>query len=70
MEKALEQFYQVTLDPYRTVSEYKQKSGNKVISVFPMWIPEEISDQATFIPDVLAAQAFSIRKVGLGARPR
>ncbi|MFC2041315.1 2-hydroxyacyl-CoA dehydratase subunit D [Chloroflexota bacterium] len=53
MEQALSRFSSVTEDPYRSVADYKERTGKKVIGIFPMWIPEEIIHAAGVLPVVM-----------------
>ena len=46
-------FYEVTMDPYISVAQWKERTGKKVIGVFPMWIPEEIIHAAGMLPVVM-----------------
>jgi benzoyl-CoA reductase subunit C len=53
MQEILKQFYDVITDPYKSIAEYKERTGKKVIGVFPMWIPEEIIHAAGMLPVVM-----------------
>lgn len=53
MEQALSEFSSITADPYKSVTEWKARTGKKVIGVFPMWIPEEIIHAAGMLPVVM-----------------
>ena len=53
MNGILKEFYEVTADPYGTLVKWKERTGKKVIGVFPMWIPEEIIHAAGMLPVVM-----------------
>ncbi len=53
MEQVLSRLSSVTTDPYRSVADYKERTGKKVIGIFPMWIPEEIIHAAGILPVVM-----------------
>ena len=53
MKGTMERFYEVIMDPYKTVAEWKSGTGKKVVGVFPMWIPEEIIHAAGMLPVVM-----------------
>jgi len=53
MKGIADRFREVTADPYGTVAEWKEKTGKKVIGIFPMWIPEEIVQAAGMLPVVM-----------------
>ena len=53
MEEVLKRFLEVTADPYSRIAQYKEKTGQKVIGCFPMWIPEEIIHAAKALPVVM-----------------
>ena len=53
MEKMVGRFYEVTADPYKSVAEYKERTGKKVVGIFPMWIPEEIVHASGMLPVVM-----------------
>ncbi len=51
--EALAPFREQTLNPYRSVSETRKRTGMKVIGVFPMWLPEELVHAAGMLPVVM-----------------
>jgi benzoyl-CoA reductase subunit C len=53
MEEVLNRFLEITADPYNSIAQYKEKTGQKVIGCFPMWIPEEIIHAAKALPVVM-----------------
>ncbi len=53
MEQALSRLSSVITDPYKSVAEYKERTGKKVVGVFPMWIPEEIIHASGMLPVVM-----------------
>lgn len=53
MKQSLAKIYELTSDPYITVSNFKKETDRKVIGVFPMWIPEEIIHAAGILPVVM-----------------
>ena len=50
MEEILAKFEDVRKDPYKYLSEWKERTGKKVIGCYPMWIPEEIIHAAGMLP--------------------
>jgi len=53
MEEALSKFLEISKDPYKHVSEWKERNRKKVIGVYPMWIPEEIIHASGILPVVI-----------------
>jgi benzoyl-CoA reductase subunit C len=53
MEEILKTFFEYSEDPYKCISEWKEKTDQKVIGCYPMHIPEEIIHAAGVLPVVI-----------------
>lgn len=53
MKEIIKKFLDVATDPYKSVSELKEKKKQKVLGCFPMDIPEELINAAGLLPVVL-----------------
>lgn len=53
MIKRLEPFLRAVENPYRTVYEWKERTGKKVVGCYPMWLPEELVHAAGLLPVVV-----------------
>lgn len=53
MSEALRAFTEVAGNPYEKLEEWKERSGKKVIGVFPMHVPEEIIHASGMLPVLL-----------------
>lgn len=50
MEEVMKEFYKYSLDPYTSISEWKEKNNKNVIGIFPMYIPHEIIHATGMLP--------------------
>ena len=53
MEEVVTKFAEVSIDPYTSLTRYKEASGKKIIGCFPMRIPEEIVHASGMHPVVM-----------------
>ncbi|WP_456486318.1 2-hydroxyacyl-CoA dehydratase subunit D [Candidatus Alkanophaga liquidiphilum] len=53
MIRGLEPFLKAVENPYKTVSEWKERTGKKVIGCYPMWLPRELVHAAGLLPVVV-----------------